>query len=68
MLDSRHPNLKGPAMTQAAHVEELKKKHQKLSEEVELAQRQPATDELKIAEMKKQKLLLKEKITRLTQH
>ncbi|MEO9820055.1 MAG: DUF465 domain-containing protein [Paracoccaceae bacterium] len=53
-------------MTVIAHLEELKKKHMALSMEVEQAQRAPAVDDLEIASMKKQKLKLKEEITRLT--
>lgn len=55
-------------MTMASHLVELRRKHDTLSEMVELAQRSPATDALKIAEMKKQKMRIKEEITRLSQH
>lgn len=55
-------------MTVASHIVELKRKHECLSEAVERAQRSPSTDALQIAELKKQKLKLKEEITRLTQH
>ncbi|MBY6056229.1 DUF465 domain-containing protein [Leisingera daeponensis] len=53
-------------MSLSSHLTELKKKHEHLSMEVEQAQRSPSTDDLKIAAMKKQKLKLKEEITRLT--
>ena len=49
-----------------AHLEELKKKHQILSDEVEAAQRSPGMDDLELASMKKAKLRLKEEIARLT--
>ena len=49
-------------MTIASHLQELRRKHETLSEQVEAAQRSPATDDLKIAELKKQKLRLKEEI------
>lgn len=55
-------------MTIASHIVELKRKHEHLSEAVERAQRSPAVDDLHIAALKKQKLKLKEEITRLTQH
>ncbi|MFN3606815.1 MAG: DUF465 domain-containing protein [Cypionkella sp.] len=55
-------------MTVASHITQLKKKHEHLSDAVERAQRSPATDALEIAELKKQKLKLKEEITRLAQH
>jgi hypothetical protein len=53
-------------MSVSSHVQELKKKHQNLSETVEVMQRSPATDGVKIAQMKKQKLMLKEEIGRLS--
>jgi hypothetical protein len=54
-------------MTVASHLQELRRKHENLSAVVEQAQRSPATDDLKIAELKKQKLRLKEQISRLSQ-
>ena len=53
-------------MTVASHIAELKKKHDHLSVAVEQAQRSPGTDDLHIADLKKQKLKLKEEISRLT--
>jgi hypothetical protein len=53
-------------MTVASHIVELKKKHEHLSELVQQAQRAPGTNDLHIADLKKQKLKLKEEITRLT--
>lgn len=53
-------------MSLSSHLQELKKKHQSLSEHVEALQRSPATDDLEIAKLKKQKLQLKEEITRLS--
>ncbi|MGR3760475.1 YdcH family protein [Roseobacteraceae bacterium NS-SX3] len=53
-------------MSLSSHLTELKKKHEHLSMEVEQAQRAPSVDGLKIAEMKKQKLKLKEEIERLS--
>lgn len=53
-------------MSVTAHLEELKKKHQRLSEQVDLAQRSPAADQIEVAAMKKQKLRLKEEINRLS--
>lgn len=53
-------------MSVTAHVEQLKKKHETLSEAVEAAQRAPGTDDLAVADLKKRKLRLKEEITRLS--
>ena len=52
-------------MTVASHIAELKRKHEHLSEAVVSAQRAPSVDDLHIAELKKQKLKLKEEISRL---
>ncbi len=53
-------------MSLTSHLQELKRKHQTLSEEVEQAQRAPGIDDLAIATLKKQKLRLKEEIERLS--
>ncbi len=53
-------------MSLSSHLQELRKKHEILSEEVEAAQRDLAIDDLAVADMKKQKLRLKEEITRLS--
>ena len=52
-------------MSVTAHVEKLREKHQTLSHRIEEAQRQPGVDDLYISQLKKQKLRLKEEITRL---
>lgn len=52
-------------MAMSSHLQELRKRHQSLSEKVEAAQRSPAIDDLEIVELKKQKLRLKEEIERL---
>jgi hypothetical protein len=55
-------------MTVASHLQELRRKHEHLSEVVEREQRAPGSDALHIADLKKQKLKLKEEISRLTQN
>jgi hypothetical protein len=55
-------------MSLESHLQELRRKHKTLSEAVEAAQRNPAIDDMEIARMKKQKLLLKEEIARLSAH
>lgn len=52
-------------MSLEAHVRELRRKHDTLSTKVEEAQRSPGYDDIQLAEMKKQKLKLKEEIARL---
>jgi hypothetical protein len=53
-------------MSLSSHLQELKKKHQSLSEAVEQAQRSPGADGLDVSAMKKRKLQLKEEIERLS--
>lgn len=53
-------------MSVSSHLEELKRKHESLSKLVESEQRAPGSSDLEIAEMKKQKLKIKEEITRLS--
>jgi hypothetical protein len=49
-----------------AHLESLKRKHQAMSAAVEQAQRAPGVDNLEVASMKKEKLRLKQEISRLS--
>jgi hypothetical protein len=53
-------------MSLNSHLEELKRKHTNLSQAVETAQRAPASDDLEVIALKKQKLRLKEEISRLS--
>ncbi|MDF1803262.1 YdcH family protein [Thalassovita sp.] len=53
-------------MSLSSHVEELKKKHLSLSQRVEEAQRSPGTRDIDLVDLKKQKLRIKEEITRLS--
>lgn len=55
-------------MSMNSRIHELRRKHEALSDKVARAVRSPSTDDLQIAEMKKQKLRLKEEISRLTQY
>lgn len=55
-------------MSLSSHLQELKKKHQTLSDSVDVLQRSPATDDLEIAKLKKKKLMIKEEISRLSAH
>ncbi len=53
-------------MSLHSHLEELKRKHQTLSQQVEDAQRAPGFSDLAISDLKKQKLRIKEEIERLS--
>ena len=54
-------------MSIQSHLAELEKRHQALEQEIDEAKAHPAVDDLKIAELKRRKLLLKDEITRLRQ-
>ncbi len=53
-------------MTLNSQLEALQKEHENLSRQVELKQKNPATDTLVITELKKRKLQLKERIAQLS--
>jgi hypothetical protein len=50
-----------------AHLAELEKRHQALEDEINEALAHPSTDGLKIAELKRRKLQVKDEIARLRQ-
>lgn len=49
-----------------SHLTELQKKHEKLESQIEQTQRHPSADNVEIGAMKKEKLRLKEEITRVS--
>ena len=54
-------------MSLSGHLQELKRRHQVLSDEVEQAHRMPSVPDVEIKALKKEKLRLKEEITRLSE-
>ena len=52
-------------MAMHAHLVELEKQHRALEEELSEAMMHPSADDLKIAELKRRKLLVKDEIARL---
>lgn len=52
-----------PSMQASAHVEQLSHKHAKLDEELRMEMKRPTADALRISELKRQKLLLKDQIS-----
>jgi hypothetical protein len=50
-----------------AHLAELERRHQALEEEINEAIAHPSTDGLKLAELKRRKLQVKDEIARLKQ-
>jgi hypothetical protein len=53
-------------MSLSSHLQELRNKHDTLSQEVEQAQRSPAFEDIQITALKRQKLKIKEEIERLS--
>jgi hypothetical protein len=52
-----------------AHIEELSGKHRALDKQIQEEMVKPSSDDTRIAELKRQKLLLKDRVTRLrSQH
>jgi len=49
-------------MSMQGHLAELERRHQMLSREIDAFAHQPSSDELKLAELKRKKLLLKDEI------
>lgn len=52
-------------MTMQAHLAELERKHRSLEDEIAEELTHPSSDGLKIAELKRRKLLVKDEIERL---
>ena len=52
-------------MSMQSHLAELEKRHQALEREINDAVLHPSTDDLRIAELKRKKLLVKDEIVRL---
>lgn len=52
-------------MSLQSHLAELQKKHQALEDQINDCLVHPATDDLKVVELKRKKLLLKDEIERL---
>ena len=50
-----------------SHLAELQRRHQALEQEISEALAHPSTDDLKIAELKRRKLHVKDEISRLRQ-
>lgn len=55
-------------MSLNSHLAELQRRHQVLQKEIEKEAQLPATSELKLAELKRKKLLLKDEIVKLSPH
>lgn len=53
-------------MNLTGHITELRKKHQHLARLIEDEQRRPSADDLELARMKREKLKIKEEISRLS--
>ena len=65
MKDIRHEEK--PRISIQAHRVKLERRHQALELEICVAQKYPSCDDLKIAELKRRKLLVKDEIAHLPQ-
>ena len=54
-------------MAMQSHLAELERRHQALDDEITEAMAHPSTDDLKIAELKRRKLQVKDELARLRQ-
>ncbi|QIB33401.1 YdcH family protein [Ancylobacter pratisalsi] len=52
-------------MSMQAHVTELERRHQALEKELRAEVTRPSSDEVRVTDLKRRKLLLKDEITRL---
>ena len=52
-------------MALQTHLSELERRHQALEREIQDAMSHPSSDDLKVAELKRRKLQLKDEITKL---
>jgi hypothetical protein len=55
-------------MAMQTHLAELEQRHQALEQEINEAMAHPSSDRLKIVELKRRKLLVKDEIARLRQN
>lgn len=53
-------------MSLTSHLSELRKKHELLCDKIEVEQRSPGSDDLNVANLKKEKLRLKEEIEKIS--
>ncbi|QDL92142.1 DUF465 domain-containing protein [Paroceanicella profunda] len=53
-------------MSLSSHISQLQRKHETLSQRIEMEARSPSMDNLKLTELKREKLRLKEEISRLS--
>ena len=63
--DGELNKIGGRRMSLFAHIEELTEKHQSLHRQIEEEMAHPLVDSLKVSELKRKKLRLKEKIEKL---
>ena len=55
-------------MSLSSHLSELRKKHEKLSRQIEEEEKSLGVDSIQISQLKRQKLRIKEEITRHAAH
>jgi hypothetical protein len=62
-----HKTQGGSLMAIESHLAELEKRHQALEQEINEALTHPSTDDLKVVELKRRKLYVKDEIARIKQ-
>ncbi|TYC75857.1 DUF465 domain-containing protein [Stappia sp. BW2] len=55
-------------MSMQSHLAELERRHAEMERKIEDAQIRPSTDSLQLADMKRQKLKIKDEITRIREN
>ena len=55
-------------MSLQGRIEELAQRHRKLDETIQAEQKRPATDALRVKDLKRQKLRIKEELQHLQEH
>jgi hypothetical protein len=66
-IDRKDPRKETGHMAIESHLAELERRHQALEQEISEALTHPSTDGLRIAELKRKKLYVKDEIARLKQ-
>ncbi|EAV45710.1 hypothetical protein SIAM614_23862 [Stappia aggregata IAM 12614] len=56
------------SMSMQSHLAELERRHAEMERKIEDAQLHPSTDSLQLADMKRQKLKIKDEITRIREN
>jgi hypothetical protein len=60
------PSMRGtPPMSLESHLSELQRRHQLIADQIQEEEKSPATDDIRLHELKRKKLLLKDEIEKI---